>query len=67
MMGIDLQHSPKKISEFFIKIKTISELLMDWTEIENLDEVTIFLAESIRNTVKNYEDSLKKQNKSNVS
>lgn len=67
MTDINLKHSPKKINGFFIKIKVISELFMDWIEIENLDEVTIFLVESLRNTVKNYEESLKKQNKSNVS
>ncbi len=50
-----------KNDEFYSKIKVISELFMDWIEIENLDEVTIFLAESVRNAVKNYENNLKKK------
>lgn len=62
----NLKHCPKKFDEFFAKIKIISELFMDWAEVENLDEVTIFLAESVSNTVKNYEDGLKKRNKSNI-
>ncbi len=61
MTDINLKHSPKKINGFFIKIKVISELFMDWIEVENLDEVTIFLAESVRNAVKNYENNLKKK------
>lgn len=41
--------------DFFQKIKTISALLMHRIEIENLDEITIFLIEALEICIKEYE------------
>lgn len=46
--------------EFFNKIKVISELFMRYIEIENADEVAIFLAETLSLCVGGYEEKLKK-------
>lgn len=45
---------------FFQEIKIISRLFMHHIEINNLDEITIFLAEAISLCVTNYEKNNKK-------
>lgn len=43
------------VEDFIQKIKTISALLMHRIEIENLDEITIFLIEALEICIKEYE------------